>query len=385
MACVLPFLSYVLTDLSWTPGEIGAATAVLAVSGIVTAPAWGWLDDELPGIAPRAAIGLTAAAALLVAVAVRSTAHWPMVVAVAVFGASSGSLEALLTTGALRGERTAARLGAVRAAGSAGWVLGLVLGATAVTLAKDQPAWLFAVAAIVVVTAPLPQHRGARRPRAAQRTTWPLRQVLGVLSLTLPVPLGVTTLVQFSAGWAHSDLNAGAYAAVAPIALSAALELPAFVVVDRFARGRSSVLVVTAAMPPLALALGILAAFPRGLTLVLIQPLVAAAFALWFVGQSRLISERVATDRLASGQTLGAVLSRGIASPVAGVFGGALATAAGYPALFATVAAIAGLGTVRGLIELRLENRGGRRTRNAVVVDATSTSTVISGSERPAR
>jgi PPP family 3-phenylpropionic acid transporter len=376
-ACIVPFLSYVLTDLGWTPREIGTATAILAISGIVTAPAWGWLDDELPGVAPRVAIAATAVAALLVAVAVGSSRHWPMLVAVAVFGASSSSLEALLTTGALRGERTAARIGAVRAAGSAGWVLGLGLGATAITLAKDQPAWLFVVAAAAVVTAPRPS-RPSQPPRVGlsnyararkfesptSRTTagWPLRPVLGVLSLTLPVPLAVSTLVQFTAGWAHSDLHAGPYAAAAPIALSAALELPAFVAVDRLARGRSSVLVVTAAMPPIALALGILAAFPHALTLVLVQPLVATAFALWFVGQSRLISERVAPERLASAQTLGAVLSRGVAAPTAGVLGGALATAAGYPALFATVSAIAGLGAVRGLVELRLENRSGRRT-----------------------
>jgi PPP family 3-phenylpropionic acid transporter len=376
-ACIVPFLSYVLTDLSWTPREIGTATAVLAISGIVTAPAWGWLDDEFPGVAPRAALAATAAAALLVAVAVGAPQHWPMLVAVGIFGASSSSLEALLTTGALRGERTAARIGAVRAAGSAGWVLGLGLGATAITVAKHQPAWLFVVAAAAVVTAPRPARRSQlgrvglsnyvrkrkfESPTSGTRAGWPLRPVLGVLSLTLPVPLAVSTLVQFTAGWAHSDLGAGPYAAVAPIALSAALELPAFVVVDRFARGRSSVLVVTAAMPPIALALGILAAFPHGATLVLVQPLVATAFALWFVGQSRLISERVAPERLASAQTLGAVLSRGVSAPTAGVLGGALATVAGYPALFATVAGIACLGLARGLVELRLEGRRGRRT-----------------------
>jgi hypothetical protein len=354
-ACVLPFLSYVLGDAGWGPQEIGYATATLAVSGIVAAPAWGWLDDELPGAAPRAALLATAVAALGIAASVRSPRHGLVIAAVALFGASSGSLEALLTTRTLRSASTAGRLGGMRSAGSLGWVIGLALGATALTFAPHQPAWLFVIAAVGAVTSPRPRATGGRRGVRRARASIPLRPILGVLSVTLPVPLAISTLVQFTAGWAHRDLHAGPYAAVAPIALSAALELPAFFLVDRISRGRRSLVVIAAAMPPLALALCLLAAFPGELTLLCVQPLVATSFALWFVGQSRRLFERVAAERLATGQTLGGVLSRGIAGPTAGLAGGAIAGAAGFSAMFAALATLLALGTLRCAVALRNE------------------------------
>jgi MFS family permease len=80
------------------------------------------------------------------------------------------------------------------------------------------------------------------------------------------------------------------------------------------------------------------------------QPLVAVSFALWFVGQSRLLAEAVPAHRQASGQTLGAALSSGAGSLLAGVLGGQLAERFGYAALFAVLAALSLTGVAFGLL-----------------------------------
>lgn len=353
-ACVGPFLSYVLSDLGWTPGQIGYANTVLTASAVLTAPAWGWLDDLMEVGAARLSLLATAAAAAFLTYVVGHQSLEASLLAVAVFGSASGSLEALLTSRTLRDVRTADRLGTTRSLGSVGWVVGLGLGGTLLTF-TDRPALVFLVAGAAALTAPAPRGRRPRPPRttpafgAAQRTASPppLRAVIGVLSITFPIPLCLVSLIFFTAGWAHSDLGAGPLLAVGPLALAAALELPAFVAADRLARRVSSRTMCGLAFAPMATACAALGVAPGKLMLFGVQPLVALSFALWFVGQSRLIAERVPLARLASGLTLLSTLGRGIAGPVAGIGGGAIAAAGGYPALFSTMAGLCVFGLAR--------------------------------------
>jgi hypothetical protein len=88
-----------------------------------------------------------------------------------------------------------------------------------------------------------------------------------------------------------------------------------------------------------------------------VQPLIAISFALWFVGQSRLLARSVPSDRQASAQTLGSALSGGGAGLVAGVVGGHLADSFGYGGLFAWLAAAVLAGTAVGVVALLRERR----------------------------
>lgn len=349
-ACVGPFLSFVLVDAGWTAREIGWATAVLTASAVTTAPLWGVLDDLLHGGAARLSLVCTAVASALLAFAVMRSGLAVTLVAVALLGSSSGSIEALLTTRALRSPATAARLGTTRSLGSVGWILGLAFGGVLLTVTQES-ALVFLVAGLAALTAPTPRgtraaDRGARPPRPRP----PLRAVLQVLSITFPVPLCMAALIFFTAGWAREDLGAGPLLAVAPLAFSAALELPAFVAIDRFAGRLGSRWLCALAFPPLAAASLALALLPGRAMLFAVQPLVALSFTLWFVGQSRLMAELVPVDRLASGLTLLSTLGRGAAGPLAGIAGGAVAAAGGYEALFLSMAGLCSLGFVRALL-----------------------------------
>jgi MFS family permease len=178
--------------------------------------------------------------------------------------------------------------------------------------------------------------------------------------------------VQFTAGWAHQELSAGPFLALAPIALSAALELPVFPWVDGVAHRRTPLLVAVLAGPPLAAATVLLALFPSGVTMLAVQPLIAVSFSLWFVGQSRLLAAAVPADRQASAQTLGAALTGGVGGLLAGVIGGHVADSYGYTTLFGCLGAVALGGTVVGVAALLRGRRDPGR------------SGTFSGADRPA-
>jgi hypothetical protein len=204
-----------------------------------------------------------------------------------------------------------------------------------------------------------PQSLPPRPPR--QRP--PLRAVLRVLSVTFPIPVCTAVLVYFTAGWAHSDLGGGPLLAVGPLALSAALEVPAFLAVDRLARSVSPMWLCGAAFPPLALATTLLALFPNKVMIFGVQPLVAMSFALWFVGHSRLMSERVPHHNLASALTLLSTVGRGIGGPIAGIVGGVIPTAAGYPTLFLGMSVLCLFGLLRIILPALQRSRANRTVK----------------------
>jgi PPP family 3-phenylpropionic acid transporter len=363
-ACVLPVASYVLATFGWRPGDIGVATAAVGIAGTVATPAWGWLDDRTTW-APRAALLATAAAAVAAALSLGRSPHAVTWLALALFGVAEGPLDALLTTRVLASGLHGSRLGRVRSFGSLGWVLGLGLAATTLSLWRDHTEWVWVVAAAAAVTAP--RSWGDRTARAAEvpsadlgRGRLPLGPVLRVLAVTFPTSMAMSALVQFTAGWAHEELSAGPFLALAPIALSAALELPVFPWVDRLVRTRPPLLAAVLAGPFLAVATGLLALFPSSGSMLAVQPLIAVSFALWFVGQSRMLALAVPADRQASAQTLGAALSGGVGGLLAGVVGGQLADSVGYRGLFATLAVVTAAGTAVGLVALV---RSGQRRR----------------------
>jgi MFS family permease len=358
-ACVLPVASYVLSTFGWRPADIGIATAVVGIAGTLTSPAWGWLDDRTSW-APRAALLGTAVAAVAAALTLGRSPHAVTWSALALFGVAEGPLDALLTTRVLSSGIHGSRLGRVRSFGSLGWVVGLGLAAAVLTLWPDHAEWVWIVAAISAVTAP--RSWGGRSTGSAgsapdalaarRRRQLPVRAVLGVLAVTFPTSMAMSALVQFTAGWAHSELSAGPFLALAPIALSAALELPVFPWVDRLVRTRPPLVAAVLAGPPLAVATAVLALAPSSATMLAVQPLIAVSFSLWFVGQSRMLADAVPADRQASAQTLGAALTGGVGGLLAGVVGGRIADSAGYGALFGVLVAVTVAGSAVGAVAL---------------------------------
>jgi hypothetical protein len=284
--------------------------------------------------------------------------------ALALFGVADGPLDALLTTRVLASGLHGSRLGRVRSYGSLGWVVGLGLAATSLSLWPDHAEWVWIVAALSAVTAPRSwgEHAARSAGSPADRGRLPVAAVLRVLAVTFPTSMAMSALVQFTAGWAHQELSAGPFLALAPIALSAALELPVFPWVDRLVHARPPLVAAVLAGPPLSVATGLLALFPSSAVMLAVQPLIAVSFALWFVGQSRMLAQAVPADRQSSAQTLGAALSGGVGGLLAGVVGGQLADSAGYRVLFASLVGVTAVGTIVGLAALaRARRRGGAK------------------------
>jgi MFS transporter, PPP family, 3-phenylpropionic acid transporter len=361
-ACVVPVASYLLSTFGWRAGDIGVGTALVGIAGTIASPLWGRLDDRTTW-APRAAILSSAGAIVLAALTLGRVPHWVTWVALAAYGVGQGPLDALLTTRVLADRSLAARLGALRSLGSLGWVVGLAIAAAVLTLWPEHSEWVLFAAAVAAVTAPRSwgrRHAPSALDGPPGTGGLPLRAVSRVLVFTVGTPIVMSALVQFTAGWAHQELAAGPFLALAPIALSAALELPAFPWVDRLARGRSPLALAALAGPPLALSTALLAAFPSRVTVLAVQPLVAVSFSLWYVAQSRMLAAAVPAGQQASAQTLGSALSIGCSSLLAGVVGGQLADAVGYGGLFATLAAVAMAGSAAGTVAL-LRQRWTRR------------------------
>ena len=84
-ACVLPVASYVLATFGWRPGERASPPAGGAIAARVPPPAWGWRPPRTTW-APRAALLLTAVAAVLAALTLGRLPHAATWVALALFG-----------------------------------------------------------------------------------------------------------------------------------------------------------------------------------------------------------------------------------------------------------------------------------------------------------
>ena len=234
-ACVMPVASYVLATFGWRPGDIGIGTAVVGIAGTLSSPFWGRLDDRTTW-APRAAVLLAAGAAVASGADARP----------------APARRHLDRTGPVRrGRRSArrpahhpgARLGSARQPARGGAVVRLARLGGGARAGRDRahgvaPARRMGArrrgaghgdrTLLVGPAGAGPADGSGSAPAAggSRRRRLPVRAVLGVLVVTFPISLTMSTLVQFTAGWAHQELSAGPFLALAPIALSPLLELP---------------------------------------------------------------------------------------------------------------------------------------------------------------
>lgn len=364
-ACVGPFLSYILANNGWGPSSIGIAAALLTAGGVVTAPLWGKIEDHHPGRAASWSLIAATGAAITLSACVTVDDKLVVFVAAFLFGATSGSLEPLFTSATLKDPRAAPFLGRVRSAGSIGWIIGLGIGGLALSIFPEGGIVLV-LAAVALISAPQPR---TRRPAAPASVSIagpvPWRAIVLTLSVTLPIPIATSSFVYFTAGWAGTELGVGPLLAVLPLALAAALELPAFRIADRLATRLAPLDLVLWAYPPIILSAALVALVPGLVTLILVQVVVAVGFTLWYVGQSRLLAQLAPPEQMASAQTVAANLGRGIAGPIAGLLGGLFASAFGYAGMFGAIAVIGVLGAVRviaarqgGTIRREMERSG---------------------------
>ena len=246
----------------------------------------------------------------------------------------------------------------MRSFGSLGWVVGFALAATALTVWPQHAEWVLVVAALAMVTAPFswaggsrPQRKAADRhlPRAWGATSAaPVRAVLGLLVVTFPISLTMSTLVQFTAGSAHRSCPP---ARSWPSPLSPSRRSWSC----RSSRSSTGwlapvhpLLIAALAGPPLAVATAVLALFPSSASMLAVQPLIAIGFSLLFVGQSRLLAAAVPAGLQASAQTLGSALTGGVGGLIAGVVGGRVADSLGYGGLFSCLVVLAAVGSAVG-------------------------------------
>jgi hypothetical protein len=333
VACVTPYLSWSLSDRGASVAAAGAAVSVLTLAAVAAAPLWGLLSDRRPDSVLQLAFAAGAIAALSLALA-----PLPLVfAAAAAFGAATGALEALLTASVFRRYGPQAPVGDLRRWASLAWCGGLIVTAAVVT---HWPAGVFVCsAAIFAVAAGAARVEAGSSERSHRGRLRRLKPIVRLVVQVLPLSCALFTMLIFVGALVHERGSSPWLIALA-FGLTAILEVPALGLAQRLARRLSSGRLILLAFPLAAAAYALLGAYPTVPMLIVVQPLFAAVFALWFVGQSGGIARLAESADLGVAQSLAAAATKGVAGTVAGVGGGALAATAGFSTLFFVQAAL---------------------------------------------
>jgi hypothetical protein len=330
-ALVVPFLSWELRRQGWSATHIGEAGGIMTVTAIVAAPLWGRADDRRPGLALKLALAVTGAAAATLAAVLDS--GWQLLGVVAAFGLGSGALEPLATSNSYRILGAKAPIGQLRRAGSIGWIAGLAMAALTATIWRGGPFIVAAVVAFLVAGVARPTR--ASPPDRLGASGSSLRSVVRLVTSTLAMPTSLFVLTLFTGVFAQRESDSP-WGVALPLMLLALLEVPALTAAHHLhVRHGSERLLVFAHLLASA-AFAIAAARTNLIGLVAIQPLLALAFACWFVGQTSLIAD-LAGRALGLSQSLAAVATKGVAGMLVGVFGGRIIDNYGFVWLFTAV------------------------------------------------
>ncbi len=359
-----PFVSVILADFGFTPGEIGLISSLGAVGFTIAVPAWGHLADVHLG-RPRtlqlcAIAGGTAMLALLLPLPL------PLIVAMFllfwIFESPWQPLSDAITVNALRG-RDYAR---VRLFTSLGFAVAAVLAGQLYDRIGYSAAFvLFALAALAMTVAAaflpdaaradLDAHR--RTSAAGQRRTFSFGSS-GVAMRVAP-RLG---LVLLASGLVHIGIISGFTflslriealgGSPGDIALasgiSAATEVPAMLVMGAVAArvGLRAVFTASALLYAVSLASWMVIDVP--LAIVATRIVTGVAFSGVVVGVVMTIAVLLPAELQATGQALFQTTAFGIAAVVANVAGGLLYEGVGHAALFGVGSVMALLAAVVG-------------------------------------
>lgn len=367
LGVLYPFISVILAERGFSPGEIGLISSLGAVGFTIAVPAWGHLADVRLG-RPRTlqicAIGAGAAIAALLL-------PWPpLVVALLlglfwIFESSWQPLADAITVNALRG-RDYAR---VRLFTSLGFAVAAVGSGFFYDRLGYSPAFaFFAIAAVVmtisaaflpdVARADLAAHRrrvptetatGTLSPKAPRRTFSfgssgvALRvapRLAAVLAASALLHVGIISGFTFlplridALGGSPSDIALSS-------GLSAGTEIPAMFVMGAVARrlGLRTIFVGSAVLYAVCMASWTIIEVP--LVIVATRALTGVAFSGVVVGIVMTIAALLPSELQATGQSLFQTSAFGVAAIVANVVGGFLYESFGHAAVFGLGAALA--------------------------------------------
>ncbi len=355
-----PFLSVILADRGFGPGQIGLISSLGAVGFTIAVPVWGHLADVRLG-RPRTlqlcALGAGAAVGALVlpwpalAVAGLLATFW-------VFQSSWQPLADAITVNAVRG-RDYARTGLLTS-------LSFAVATVAAGFVYDRtgywPAYaLFAISAVVMIVAAfgvpdvaradLAGHSGASAVRFgssgvalrfAPRLAWVL---VAVALLHFGIISGFTflSLRLVELGAAPSDVAIAA-------GLSAGTEVPAMLLAGLAARrlGLRGMFVGSAILYAVCLTSWTVLDVPAAV--IATRAITGVAFAGVVVGVVLTIATLLPRDLQATGQSLFQTTSFGLAAIVANIIGGALYASLGHAAVFGLGAVLAATAAVLGWV-----------------------------------
>lgn len=369
LGVLYPFISVILAERGFSPGEIGLISSLGAVGFTIAVPAWGHLADVRLG-RPRTlqicAIGAGAAIAALLL-------PWPpLVVALLlglfwIFESSWQPLADAITVNALRG-RDYAR---VRLFTSLGFAVAAVGSGFIYDRLGYTPAFaFFAIAAVVMTISAAFLPDVARADLAAHRRRVPTEPATGTLSPKAPgrtfsfgssgvalrvaprlaAVLAASALLHVGiiSGFTFLPLRIDALGgSPSDIALSSGLsagtEIPAMFVMGAVARrlGLRTIFVGSAVLYALCMASWTIIELP--LVIVATRVVTGVAFSGVVVGIVMTIAALLPSELQATGQSLFQTSAFGVAAIIANVVGGFLYESFGHVAVF-------GLGSVLALL-----------------------------------
>ena len=374
LGVLYPFISVILAERGFSPGEIGLISSLGAVGFTIAVPAWGHLADVRLG-RPRTlqicAIGAGAAIAALLL-------PWPpLVVALLlglfwIFESSWQPLADAITVNALRG-RDYAR---VRLLTSLGFAVAAVGSGFFYDRLGYTPAFaFFAIAAVVMTISAAFLPDVARADLAAHRRRVPTEPATGTLSPKAPgrtfsfgssgvalrvaprlaAVLAASALLHVGiiSGFTFLPLRIDALGgSPSDIALSSGLsagtEIPAMFVMGAVARrlGLRTIFVGSAVLYAVCMASWTIIELP--LAIVATRAVTGVAFSGVVVGIVMTIAALLPSELQATGQSLFQTSAFGVAAIIANVVGGFLYESFGHAAVFGLGAALAMAAAVIG-------------------------------------
>jgi PPP family 3-phenylpropionic acid transporter len=357
-----PFISVILADRGFGPGEIGLITSLAAIGSTIAVPTWGHIADVRLGRSRTLRIcavgGAVSVGALLLA--------WPPLVVVAlviafwVFECSWQPLADAITVNALGGRAGYAR---IRLLTSLGFALSTILAG----LLYEQTGYvaafvLFAAAAVIMALttfklpdvgrADLGAHAASAADPASSATprTWRFGSSGVAIRLAPKLPLVLLAVAFLHVGIISGftflslrllELGAGPAEVAASSALSAGMEVPSMMVAGWVAMriGLRGMFAGSAVLYAACLALWAVTDQPA--LIVGSRLLTGVAMAWVIVSVVLTIARLLPSDLQATGQALFQMTAFGAAAVVANVLGGILYATSGHEAVFGLGAVLA--------------------------------------------
>lgn len=350
----LPFQAVWLTTKGFTPGEVGAVVASIAVGVTMVVPAWGRLADTYLGIRAAMLIGVAAAfGALILAFVAPDRAVVGACVAISATALSAAMpLVDAVAIRILPDPRS--QFGAVRLFGSASLGCSALIGGSAFAVLGYEVALVplgiaaAALAIIVGVANPVPRSAVRRGKQAPSAGTAGGRRTLALILVANAIAhAGIEAGFTFI-GPRLLSLGAGVAVIGIAQAVSVVGEVVALLISGWVIRrlGVGMTFGIGVAMYATCMALWSVLTFPP---LIVATRLVSGGgLALTLLAAALALARRFSGSHQGTAQSLNLASSFGLGASIGTLVGGVLYAAAGPTAMFMTAAIVAGVGAILG-------------------------------------